>query len=88
MTTMSHIETGVSAGLPPASNRAGRIAPAVRPESGTRVVVTWDAVINYFVPIGYEDEGGFHYGERPMSSERATEQLAAHSFGRFKQHTL
>jgi hypothetical protein len=28
--------------------------------------VTWHAVINYLVPIGYQDETGFHYGEGPV----------------------
>jgi hypothetical protein len=29
----------------------------------TRIVATWHAAVNYLVPIGYEDETGFHYGE-------------------------
>jgi hypothetical protein len=32
---------------------------------GCLIVTTWHAAINFLVPIGYEDETGFHYGESP-----------------------
>lgn len=28
----------------------------------TRIAVKWEAIVNFLVPIGYEDEAGFHYG--------------------------
>jgi hypothetical protein len=67
MTTVSHTGRGVSAerAFPPKRN--GLIAPAARPRSWTRLAVTWRAAINFFVPIGYEDETGFHYGQKPAS---------------------
>jgi hypothetical protein len=36
----------------------------------TRVVATWHAAIDFLVPIGYEDEWGFHYGEPPGRKNR------------------
>jgi hypothetical protein len=33
------------------------------------VVVLWEAaVVAFSVPLGYEDENGFHFGEEPTSS--------------------
>jgi len=37
-----------------------------------KVALTWDAATSFLVPIGYEDESRFHYGE-----ERATHVNAA-----------
>ena len=31
---------------------------------GSRLVASWHAAVNFLVPIGYEDETGFHFGER------------------------
>jgi hypothetical protein len=50
MVTSSHTEEG---------------EPAARPSGCTRIEVIWHAVIDYLVPIGYEDETGFHFGEMP-----------------------
>lgn len=35
-----------------------------------RIVAVWQAAINFLVPIGYEDESGFHYGEPPAAKRR------------------
>ncbi|MBE0543763.1 MAG: hypothetical protein IH623_20655 [Verrucomicrobia bacterium] len=34
-----------------------------------RIVARWEAAIDYVVPVGYEDETGFHYGEVPAEAE-------------------
>jgi hypothetical protein len=67
MTTVSHTGSSVPAErvFPPNGN--GLIAPVARRGSWTRLAVTWRAAINFFVPIGYEDETGFHYGKMPSS---------------------
>jgi hypothetical protein len=36
------------------------------PGISNRITVSWDAVINFLVPVGYEDESGFHYGGPPV----------------------
>ncbi|MGP8199174.1 MAG: hypothetical protein ACLQU4_06700, partial [Limisphaerales bacterium] len=38
---------------------------ASRPRRRSQI---WHAAIDYLVPIGYEDETGFHYGEMPTSN--------------------
>jgi hypothetical protein len=48
------------------SNSDVLIVPAARPGSWTRIAIAWRTTINYLVPIGYEDETGFHYGEMPV----------------------
>ena len=68
MTTLSHIDSGVPAERTFSSNSNGLIAPAARSGVWTRMAVTWHAAVNYLVPIGYEDETGFHYGEMPASN--------------------
>jgi len=35
------------------------------PEYRRRVAVTWEAVVEFLVPLGYEDDKGFHYGKPP-----------------------
>jgi hypothetical protein len=42
--------------------------PAARPGSWTRIAVTWQRAVDYLMPIGYQDETGFHYGEMPASN--------------------
>jgi len=42
---------------------------AARPGCLTRIVAAWEAAVNYLVPIGHEDETGFHCGEMPNRSE-------------------
>jgi hypothetical protein len=50
--------TGLArSGGDPANTSSGRLG------CFARIVITWRAVINFLVPIGYEDETGFHYGE-------------------------
>jgi len=34
----------------------------------SRIIATWRAFYDSFAPLGYEDETGFHYGDRPKSS--------------------
>jgi len=68
MTTVSHTGNCVPAERTFSSNGHGIIVPVARSGSWTRLAVTWHKAINYFVPIGYEDETGFHYGEMPASN--------------------
>jgi hypothetical protein len=68
MTTLSHIDSGVPAERTFSSNSNGLVAPAARSGVWTRLAVTWHAAVNYLVPIGYEDESGFHYGKIPASN--------------------
>jgi hypothetical protein len=66
MTTVSHLENDVPAGWSFSPSGGGPGVPATGNGSWTRMEVTWHAVINYLVPIGYQDETGFHYGEGPV----------------------
>jgi len=68
MTTVRHTDGGVPAHWLSSSDASGPIVPAARPGSWTRLAVTWHAAINYLMPIGYEDETGYHYGEMPVSN--------------------
>ena len=68
MTTVSHTGRGIPAGRAFSSNCHGLIAPAPRSRILTRLAVTWHTAINYLVPIGYQDETGFHYGQTPPSN--------------------
>jgi len=67
MTTLSHAQTSVAAEWAPPSNGLTRDVPAAQTGHRTRLAVAWRAAINYLVPVGYEDDTGFHYGERPES---------------------
>jgi hypothetical protein len=64
MIKISHIE-GVPGGWESSSDSGGLNVPAARSGGWTRLTIVWHAAINYLVPIGYEDETGFHYGEMP-----------------------
>jgi hypothetical protein len=68
MINISHINEGVPAECVASSGGDGLIVPAARPGSWTRIAVLWHTVIDYLVPIGYEDETGFHYGEMAVSN--------------------
>jgi hypothetical protein len=47
-----------------ATDWAFAISTATPPtESRTHIAVRWEAAIDYLVPIGYQDETGFRYGE-------------------------
>jgi hypothetical protein len=63
MTTVRHTETGVPAewGFPTKGEALN--VPTARQGTWTRLAVTWQAAVNFLVPIGYEDESGFHHGE-------------------------
>jgi len=43
------------------------VVPMLRKWPGClkRIAVTWDAVMNFVVPLGYQDKNGFHYGAPP-----------------------
>ena len=70
MTTVGHIaKSGTRATWPISSARDAAVVPVAQPGYLTRIVATWHAAINFLVPIGYEDETGFHYGEMPGPSE-------------------
>jgi hypothetical protein len=72
MTTVSRIERGIpdNGAFPP--NGPALSVPAPRPKRWTRIAVAWHAAVNYLVPIGYEDEAGFHYGAKPKSDTSAS----------------
>jgi len=65
-------ERGAPARWP--SSSGGGCSRAKRVLSGfwTRIVAMWNAALNFFVPYGYEDETGFHYGEmrRPADQNK------------------
>jgi len=58
---MDHAETGMVA-EGPASSHFGR-----QMMSWAGLVVTWQAAMNFLAPMGYQDQTGFHYGERPAA---------------------
>jgi hypothetical protein len=35
----------------------------------SRIIGVWRAIRDSFAPLGYEDETGFHYGDRPKRNE-------------------
>ena len=37
------------------------VLPPERAGCSKRIAVCWDAVVNFIVPVGYEDQRGFHY---------------------------
>jgi len=39
-----------------------------KPESAGGVAITWHMMINSLVPVGYQDETGFHFGEKSDSA--------------------
>ena len=43
------------------------VLPPERSGFSKRISVCWDAVVNFIVPVGYEDQSGFHYGEQSAS---------------------
>jgi hypothetical protein len=42
---------------------------SVEPEQFARGDTLWDKLVSLLLPVGYEDETGFHYGEPPVSSD-------------------
>ena len=52
--------------------------------SGLRIVdqlfARLQALIVAMVPLGYQDESGFHYGASPCRSERRADQFEHHNF--------
>ena len=36
-----------------------------------RILIKWNAVVNFLVPVGYEDDNGFHYGKPPVKKVEA-----------------
>jgi hypothetical protein len=50
------------------SSPSGREINRNLPEQGrgiTRILTSWRAFRDSLAPLGYEDETGFHYGDRP-----------------------
>jgi hypothetical protein len=68
VTTMSKIEAGVAAESQVTRNHIGRNIRAIWLGSMVRGAFMWRAAINYLMPIGYEDETGFHYGDAHVSN--------------------
>ena len=57
MTTASHaLERDAQAGRPGTFHE--------RPGFAKRMAASWNAAVNHLVPLGYEDENGFHYGRQ------------------------
>ncbi len=71
MTTVSHLETGVATEWSPSSDAGTVMVPAAQPGKWTPVWIRWHAVIKDLVPIGYQDETGFNYGEEPKPNTAA-----------------
>ena len=55
---------GLRPGMPTPTDRSG--SPFTGAGTGwlTRLMVGWFNAVSFLVPVGYEDEAGFHYGER------------------------
>jgi hypothetical protein len=49
------------------ADRAG--LSRLRTVKSRRIALSWRAVVNFFVPFGYQDERGFHYGSQVRSAE-------------------
>jgi hypothetical protein len=47
-----------------------RLVPALH----HRVIIQWNAVVDFLVPVGYEDAQGFHYG-RPVEEVELEAEL-------------
>jgi hypothetical protein len=72
MTTQSHIEGNLSGEWESPANDDLLIGRPARSASWARIAVTWHTALDHFVPIGYEDESGFHYGEMPVANAAQT----------------
>jgi hypothetical protein len=64
MTTVIHQDEGVQGKWPSRESGAPE-AVSSHSETWNRVNLFWHATMNFFVPIGYEDAAGFHYGTDP-----------------------
>jgi hypothetical protein len=76
MTTMTHTQAGVGNGWMPAFHRSGKTAPATKSPRWKRLGITWHAALDYLVPMGHEDETGFHYDKTTKSNPPATTSAA------------
>jgi hypothetical protein len=59
-----------TAGFAVISNPAA-IEPALLaqgPDCWKRLTIKWEALVEFVVPLGYQDETGFHYGTPPEES--------------------
>lgn len=69
MTSVSPITEKDARQIWSASSDGGEAAVHfVQPKPPLRLKTAWHALVNFFVPIGYEDEWGFHYGRMPAPS--------------------
>jgi hypothetical protein len=66
MTTERHIiiPMRLRPGMPTPTDRSDSLFPSAGTGRLTRLVVGWFNAVSFLVPVGYEDEAGFHYGER------------------------
>ena len=76
MAIVSHPERDLPAGW--SSSADAEFNRTAHPGRWMRIAITWHAAIQYLVPIGYQDAGGFHYGAVPGSNSAADlDDLAA-----------
>ena len=67
MITIIQTDCGISARWMPSPTQNVLTAPAKPARKTSRMPIRWHSVVDYFVPLGYEDDSGFHYGEQsPM----------------------
>lgn len=65
MTTERRITSmGLRPGRPTRADRSDSPWPGAGTGLLTRLVVGWFSAVSFLVPVGYEDETGFHYGEK------------------------
>lgn len=64
MTTTSHIVRGAVQPERFITPRDNAMSPVSRGDGSVPKDGLWQAVMDWIVPWGYEDEAGFHYGRR------------------------
>jgi hypothetical protein len=66
MTTVNHAERGAPGDWKTLHGGGALIAPA-HLKAWASVVLERNSSIRRLVPVGYEDEAGFHYGDMPAT---------------------
>jgi hypothetical protein len=68
MTTVSHTDRVAATEWISGCDSEALTIPTAQAENLNRIAVTWQTALDFFVPIGYEDESGFHYGTMASST--------------------